>query len=70
MTTKFTTAQKSEDSPDLIKNVVKKDFTIIDATLDKSAKNQGLYEFLKEAVAPFGITDEKRIKKLQKKAGK
>lgn len=48
--------------PDLIKNVVKRDFTLIDATLDKSEKDQGLYEFLKEAAAPFGIKDEKRIK--------
>lgn len=52
--------------PDLIRNVVKRDFTIVDATLDKSEKNQGFYEFLKEAVAPFGITNEKRIKKASK----
>lgn len=52
--------------PDLIRNVVKRDFTIIEATLDKSEKNQGFYDFLKEAVAPFGITNEKRIKKAAK----
>lgn len=52
--------------PDLIRNVVKRDFTIVDATLDKSEKNQGLYEFLKEVVAPFGITDERKIKKASK----
>lgn len=52
--------------PDLIRNVVKRDFTIVDATFDKSEKNQGFYEFLKEAVAPFGITDEKRIKQASK----
>ena len=52
--------------PDLIRNVVKKDFQMIEATFDKSEKSQGLYEFLKETVAPFGITDEKRIKKASK----
>jgi predicted nucleotide-binding protein (sugar kinase/HSP70/actin superfamily) len=52
--------------PDLIRNVVKGDFTIIDSTLDKSEKNKGLYEFLKETVIPFGITDEKVIKRASK----
>ncbi len=49
--------------PDLVRNVVKRDFTIIDATLDKSEKNQGLYEFLKEMIKPLGITDEKIFKR-------
>lgn len=52
--------------PDLIRNVVKKEFTIIEATLDKSEKNQGFYEFLEETAAYFGITDKKRIKKASK----
>lgn len=52
--------------PDLIRNVVKRDFIMIDATLDKSEKNQGFYEFLAEVVAPFGITDKKRIKDASK----
>ena len=63
---KIYNCSKIRGLPDLIKNVVKKDFTIIDATLDKSEKNQGLYEFLKEAAAPFGITDEKLIKEASK----
>jgi len=63
---KIYNCSKIRGLPDLVRNVVKKDFTIIDATLDKSEKNQGLYEFLKQAVAPFGITDEKRIKKASK----
>lgn len=63
---KIYNCSKIRGLPDLIRNVVKRDFTIIDATLDKSEKNQGFYEFLKEAVAPFGITDEKRIKKASK----
>ena len=63
---KIYNCSKIRGLPDLIKNVVKKDFTIIDATLDKSEKNQGLYQFLKEAVKAFGITDEKRIKAASK----
>ena len=67
---KIYNCSKIRGLPDLIKNVVKKDFTIIDATLDKSQKNQGLYTFLKEAVAPFGITDEKRIRQASKEGWK
>lgn len=56
--------------PDLVRNVVKGDFRIIEATLDKSAKNKGLYSFLKEAVLPFGITDFDEIKKASKQGWK
>ena len=63
---KIYNCSKIRGLPDLIRNVVKKDFTIIDATLDKSEKNQGLYQFLKDAVKSFGITDEKRIKEASK----
>lgn len=63
---KIYNCSKIRGLPDLVRNVVKRDFTIIEPTFDKSEKNQGLYEFLKEAVAPFGITDEKRIKKASK----
>lgn len=67
---KIYNCSKIRGLPDLIRNVVKKDFTIIDATLDKSEKNRGLYSFLKEAAAPFGITDEKRIKEASKEGWK
>lgn len=66
---KIYNCSKIRGLPDLVRNVVKKDFTMIEATLDKSEKNQGLYEFLAEMAAPFGITDMERIKKLQKQAG-
>lgn len=52
--------------PDLVRNVVKGDYHIIEPTLDKSAKNRGLYSFLKEAVLPFGITDFEKIKQASK----
>lgn len=63
---KIYNCSKIRGLPDLVRNVVKKDFTMIEATLDKSEKNQGLYEFLAEMVKPFGITDEERIKKASK----
>lgn len=63
---KIYNCSKIRGLPDLIRNVVKREFTLIEPTLDKSQKNQGLYSFLKEMVVPFGITDEKRIKKASK----
>lgn len=63
---KIYNCSKIRGLPDLVRNVVKKDFTLIEATLDKSEKNQGLYEFLAETVAPFGITDMEKIKKASK----
>lgn len=56
--------------PDLIRNVIKRDFTLIDATLDKSEKNGGLYEFLTQAAKPFGITDIETIKRASKNGWK
>ncbi len=63
---KIYNCSKIRGLPDLVRNVVKKDFTMIEATLDKSEKNQGLYEFLKEIAAYFDITDENIIKKASK----
>lgn len=63
---KIYNCSKIRGLPDLIRNVVKQDFTMVEATLDKSEKNHGLYDFLKEMAAPFGITDEKKIKEASK----
>lgn len=63
---KIYNCSKIRGLPDLIRNVVKEPFNMIEATLDKSEKNQGLYEFLSECVKPFGITDMKLIKKASK----
>lgn len=63
---KIYNCSKIRGLPDLVRNVIKDDITIIEATLDKSEKGQGLYEFLAEAVKPFGITDMKLIKKASK----
>ncbi len=67
---KIYNCSKIRGLPDLIRNVIKRDFTIIDATLDKSEKNQGLYEFLAQSVKPFGITDFEVIKKASKNGWK
>lgn len=63
---KIYNCSKLRGLPDLIRNVVKKNFLLIEPTLDKSAKKQGLYEYLYESVAPLGITDKKLIKKASK----
>ena len=63
---KIYNCSKIRGLPDLIRNVVKEDFNMIEATLDKSEKNQGLYEFLSECVKPFGITDKNLIKRASK----
>ena len=58
---KIYNCSKIRGLPDLIRNVVKGDYNIIEATFDKSEKNFGLVEFLKQAVKPFGIVDEDLI---------
>lgn len=63
---KIYNCSKIRGLPDLVRNVIKRDFEMIEATFDKSEKNQGLYEFLKESVAPFGIIDDKKIKEASK----
>lgn len=60
---KIYNCSKIRGLPDIIRNVIKADFTMVEATYDKSEKHQGLYEFLKEAAAYFGITDIEVIKK-------
>ena len=63
---KIYNCSKIRGLPDLVRNVIKADINIIEPTLDKSKKHQGLYEFLQEAVKPFGITNFDDIKKASK----
>ena len=63
---KIYNCSKIRGLPDLIRNVVKKPFNMIEPTLDKSQKGQGLYQFLLECVKPFGIVDMEKIKKASK----
>ena len=67
---KIYNCSKIRGLPDLIRNVIKRDFTMVEATLDKSEKNQGLYEFLMEIAAYFDITDLERVKKASKNGWK
>ena len=67
---KIYNCSKIRGLPDLVRNVIKADVNIIEPTLDKSAKNQGLYEFLKESAKPFGITNFDEIKKASKQGWK
>ena len=67
---KIYNCSKIRGLPDLVRNVIKADVNIIEPTLDKSAKKQGLYEFLSEAVKPYGITNIDEIKKASKQGWK
>ena len=63
---KIYNCSKIRGLPDLIRNVVKQDFTIVEATLDKSEKKQGFYSFLKDIATYYDITDENLIKQASK----
>jgi predicted nucleotide-binding protein (sugar kinase/HSP70/actin superfamily) len=63
---KIYNCSKIRGLPDLVRNVVKREFTMVEATLDKSEKQQGFYEYLGEIAKYFGITDAKKIKKASK----
>lgn len=57
---KIYNCSKIRGLPDLIRNVVKQDIEVLEATYDMSA-NLGMKEFLKEAVAKFWIKDPKKL---------
>lgn len=59
---KIYNCSKIRGLPDIIRNVIKADFEIIEPTYDKSEKHQGLYDFLKETASYFGIKDIDKIK--------
>ncbi|MBR1616629.1 hypothetical protein IJ670_00610, partial [bacterium] len=63
---KIYNCSKIRGLPDLIRNVVKGDYEIIEATLDKSEKNNNLIDFLTEIAAYYSIKDIETIKHAQK----
>ena len=67
---KIYNCSKIRGLPDLIRNIVKEDFELIEPTLDKSEKDQGLYKMLAESVACFGITDFDTIRNASKEGWK
>ena len=67
---KIYNCSKIRGLPDLIRNVIKQDFELIEPTIDKSQKNQGFYQFLKESVECCGITDFDTIRNASKEGWK
>ena len=63
---KIYNCSKIRGLPDLIRNVVKGDFNLIEATLDKSEKDKNLIDFLLETASYFGINDFDVVKKAQR----
>lgn len=63
---KIYNCSKLRGLPDLVRNVVKRDFKLVEPTIDKSDKNKGFYEYLQASVEPFGITNKKQIKQASK----
>ena len=67
---KIYNCSKIRGLPDLIRNIIKRDFQLIEPTLDKSEKDQGLYKLLAESVECFGITDFDTIRNASKEGWK
>ncbi len=67
---KIYNCSKIRGLPDLIRNIIKEDFELIEPTLDKSEKNHGFYDLLKGSVKCFGITDFEIIRKASKEGWK
>lgn len=63
---KIYNCSKLRGLPDLVRNVVKRDFCLIEPTIDKSDKNKGFYEYLQASVESFGITNKKQIRQASK----
>lgn len=63
---KIYNCSKIRGLPDLIRNVVKGDFNLIEATLDKSEKDRNLIDFLLEIAAQFDIKEFDVVKKAQR----
>ncbi len=63
---KIYNCSKIRGLPDLIRNVIKDEFNIIEATLDKSEKNFEEIDFLTEIAKQFDIDDINTIKEAQK----
>ena len=65
---KIYNCSKIRGLPDLIRNIIKEDINLIEATLDKSEKNMGLDDFLIETASYFNIKDVEKIKQARKAA--
>ncbi len=63
---KINNCSKIRGLPEIIRNVVDRDFTMVEPTLDKT-ENIGLYDFCTHSAEIFGITDKKEIKQAMEK---
>ena len=59
---KINNCSKIRGLPEIIRNVVNRDFVMVEPTLDKT-ENIGLLDFCENIANNFGITDKKEIKK-------
>lgn len=60
---KIYNCSKIRGLPDLIRNVVRKNYLLIEPTFDMSEKGQTFEEAMYQSVIPLGITDRKKIQK-------
>ena len=60
---KIYNCSKIRGLPDLIRNIIKADINIIEATLDKSEKNNDVIDFIKEIAYQYDIKDMELINK-------
>lgn len=59
---KINNCSKIRGLPEIIRNVIDREFVMVEPTLDKT-ENIGLYDFCAQTANYFGITDRKEIKK-------
>lgn len=64
---KIYNCSKIRGLPDLIRNVVKRNYLLIEPTFDMSEKGQTFEDCLYQSVVPLGIKDKKRVEKASKK---
>ena len=60
---KIYNCSKIRGLPDLIRNVIKRNYLLIEPTFDMSEKGQTFDDCLYQSVIPLGIKDKKKVKK-------
>jgi len=60
---KIYNCSKIRGLPDLIRNVIRRNYLLIEPTFDMSEKGQSFEECLYQSVVPLGIKDKKKVKK-------
>lgn len=63
---KIYNCSKIRGLPDLIRNIIKQDFNLIEPTLDMSDESNNFYNYLLNSVREFGFTDIEQIKQASK----